>query len=69
MEVTLGIYFFPENRNSGTKTIDTDIFLCYDSTVLMNSKQLIIWNTEGRMAQLVEPTGQVIKLPVHEYLK
>ena len=23
----------------------------------------------GRMAQLVEPTGQVIKLPVHEYLK
>ena len=25
------------------------------------------WN--GRMAQLVEPTGQVIKLPVHEYLK
>ena len=23
----------------------------------------------GRMAQLVEPTGQVIKLPGHEYLK
>lgn len=34
--------FFPENRNSETKTIDTDIFLCYDSTVLMNSKLLII---------------------------
>ena len=26
-------------------------------------------NINGRMAQLVEPTGQVIKLPVHEYLK
>ena len=25
--------------------------------------------SHGRMAQLVEPTGQVIKLPVHEYLK
>ena len=23
----------------------------------------------GLLAQLVEPTGQVIKLPVHEYLK
>ena len=34
--------FFPENRNSRTKTIDTDIFLCYDNTVLMNSKLLII---------------------------
>ena len=34
--------FFLENRNSGTKTIDTDIFLCYNSTVLMNSKPLII---------------------------
>lgn len=34
--------FFPENRNSRTKTIDTDIFLCYNNTVLMNSKPLII---------------------------
>ena len=30
---------------------------------------LVIGSSYGRMAQLVEPTGQVIKLPVHEYLK
>lgn len=39
------------------------------ASLLMDLNKERHQTTPGRMAQLVEPTGQVIKLPVHEYLK
>ena len=45
MAAYLNTFSRPEKKLND-KTIDTVIFLCYDNHVLMNSRQMIIQNTD-----------------------